>query len=117
MNRVKTDFCNQLSTEQLENCVRISEEGCDIASCNPDNAIKKCCEGKVHKISSGKLHKYPNKLQQTESATIDDIIDIARYVLDILIDCMIFLSLFCYKEVYVNSFFPCTARLWNSLPI
>ena len=23
----------------------------------------------------------------------------------------------CYKDVYVNSFFPCTAGLWNSLPI
>ena len=23
----------------------------------------------------------------------------------------------CYKDVYVNSFFPSTARLWNSLPI
>ena len=23
----------------------------------------------------------------------------------------------CYKNVYVNSFFPCTNRLWNSLPI
>ena len=23
----------------------------------------------------------------------------------------------CYKDIYVNSFFPCTARLWNSLPI
>ena len=23
----------------------------------------------------------------------------------------------CYKDVYVNSFFPCTARLWNFLPI
>ena len=23
----------------------------------------------------------------------------------------------CYKDVYVNSFFPGTARLWNSLPI
>ena len=23
----------------------------------------------------------------------------------------------CYKDVYLNSFFPCTARLWNSLPI
>ena len=22
----------------------------------------------------------------------------------------------CYKDVYVNNFFPCTARLWNSLP-
>ena len=23
----------------------------------------------------------------------------------------------CYKDFYVNSFFPCTARLWTSLPI
>ena len=23
----------------------------------------------------------------------------------------------CYKDVYFNSFFPCTATLWNSLPI
>ena len=23
----------------------------------------------------------------------------------------------CYKDVYVDSFFPCTARLWNSVPI
>ena len=23
----------------------------------------------------------------------------------------------CYKDVYVNSFFPCTASFWNSLPI
>ena len=23
----------------------------------------------------------------------------------------------CYKDVYVNSFFPCTAKLWNSLPV
>ena len=23
----------------------------------------------------------------------------------------------CYKDVYVNSFFPCTARLWKRLPI
>ena len=22
-----------------------------------------------------------------------------------------------YKDVYVNSFFPCTAKLWNSVPI
>ena len=23
----------------------------------------------------------------------------------------------CYKDVYVNSFFPCSSRLWNSLPL
>ena len=37
-----------------------------------------------------------------------------------LIDCMTFLSPFpdvARMSVYVNSFFPCTARLWNSQPI
>ena len=33
---------------------------------------------------------------------------------DILIYCMIFVTI---KDVYVNSFFPHAARLWNSLPI
>ena len=81
MNRVKTDFRDRLSREPLENCLRISEEGCDIADYNPDNAIKKWYEGKVHRVSSAKPNKYPNKWQQTEGATIDDIIDVARYTL------------------------------------
>ena len=81
MNRVKTDFRNRLSRERLENCLRISKEGCNIADYNPDNAIKKWYEGKVRRISSAKPHKYPNKRQRTEGATIDDIIDIARYTL------------------------------------
>ena len=37
----------------------------------------------------------------------------------ILIGCIVFLSPFvdrCCKDVYVNSFFPCTARLQNSFP-
>ena len=41
MNKVKTGFRNRLSRERLENCLRISEEGYDIADYNPDNAIKK----------------------------------------------------------------------------
>ena len=80
-NRVKTDFRNQLSRERLENCLRIREEGCYIADYNPDNTIKKRYEGKVRRISSTKPHKYPNKRQRTEGATIDDIIDTARYTL------------------------------------
>ena len=36
-------------------------------------------------------------------------------LLVILIDSMIFLSPF--LDVYVSSFFPYTARLWNSLPM
>ena len=43
---------------------------------------------------------------------------IKRGVLVILIDWMIFLSPFLdVTEIYVNSFFPCTARLCNSPPI
>ena len=40
-------------------------------------------------------------------------------LLIVLIDCMIFFVTIprFYKDVYVNSFFPCTAKLWNSLPI
>ena len=78
MNRVETDF--RLSREQLENCLRISEEGCDIADYNPENLIKKWYKGKVCRWSSAKPHKHPNKRKQTEGATID-IIDIAKYTL------------------------------------
>ena len=63
MNRVKTDFHNGLSRERLENCLRISKGGCNIADYNPDNVIKKWYKGKVHRISSAKPHKYPNKWQ------------------------------------------------------
>ena len=78
MNRVKTDFCDWLSREWLENCLRIREERCNIADYNPDNVIKKWYERKVHRMSSAKPHKYQNKQQQTEGATINDI---SRYTL------------------------------------
>ena len=35
---------------------------------------------------------------------------------DILLDFSVTIHR-CYKDVYVNSFFICTARLWNSLPM
>ena len=40
-------------------------------------------------------------------------------LLVMLIECIIFVSPFlgCYKDVYVNSFFLRTTRLWNSLPV
>ena len=37
-------------------------------------------------------------------------------LLVVAIDCMVTIPR-CYKDVYVNSFFLRTARLWNSLPI
>ena len=39
-------------------------------------------------------------------------------LLVILIDCILFLSAFLdVARIFVNSFFPCAARLWNSMPI
>ena len=63
MNRMKMDFRNRLSRERLENCLRISKEGCDIADYNPHNTIKKWYKGKVCRISSAKPHRYRNKQQ------------------------------------------------------
>ena len=45
-------------------------------------------------LSRGRCTRYSDRLH-------DYSVTIARY----------------YKDVYVNSFFPCTAKLWNSLPI
>ena len=43
---------------------------------------------------------------------------LVRSLLFILIACMIFLTITrCFKDVYVSSVIPQTARLWNSLPI
>ena len=46
MNRVKMDFHNQLSRERLENCLRISEEGCDIAITTQTTQLKNGTKGK-----------------------------------------------------------------------
>ena len=81
MNRVKTDFRNRLSRERLENCLRISEEGCEIAGYDPDKAISKWYDGKVRRMASAKPHKYPKKRKRVEGAGNDDIIDIAKYTL------------------------------------
>ena len=43
------------------------------------------------------------------------ILFLERGLLITLIDCIIFLSTF--RDDTVNSFFACTARLWNSVPI
>ena len=64
MNRVKTNFHNRLSIERLENCLRISEEGCAINEFDPDHAMKRWYENKVRRIANTKPHKYSNKPQE-----------------------------------------------------
>ena len=60
LNRVKTDFCNCLSIECvekflcLENCERISEEGCAIDEFNPDHEIKRQYKNKAGRIANAK---------------------------------------------------------------
>ena len=58
------------------------------------------------RCSSGLAHLVPLPFSQGRSTCYSDrshdfSVTIPRY----------------YKDVYINSFFPCTARLWNSLPI
>ena len=81
MNRVKTDFCNYLSIEHLENCLRISEERCAINEINPEHAIKKWYGNKMRRIVNTKPYKYPNKRQRIEGSSSDKVIEIARYIL------------------------------------
>lgn len=77
MNRVKTDFHNCLGIEHLENCLRITEEGCAINEFNPDHALKRWYENKVRKITNAKPHKYPNKRQKIEGSSGAKVINIA----------------------------------------
>ena len=65
------------------------------------------------------FHKYYFSRCSSELAELLHFLFLEVLLLVILLDCMIFLSYspICYKDVYVNSFFPRTARLWNSLPI
>lgn len=81
MNRVKTDFRNRLRRERLENCLRISEEGCAITEFNPDKSIERCYQNKVRRIANAKPYKYPNKRKRMEGSSSDNVIDIARYTL------------------------------------
>ena len=47
MNRVKTDWCNRLSRERLENNLRIGEEGVSIKDFDPEKAINRWYNQKV----------------------------------------------------------------------
>ena len=70
-----------MSIERLENCLRISEEGCAINEFNADHAIKRWYENKVRRIANAKPPKYPNKRQRVEGPSSNKVIDIAKYTL------------------------------------
>ena len=85
MNRVKTDWRNNLKRDRLDSCLRISEEGKSLEEFNPDEAIDAWYEKKVRRISAARPHRYPKKRKSTASAS-DRAVDIASYTLSDLED-------------------------------
>ena len=60
MIRVKNDWHNRLSCDQLSATMMICEEGPDIEKFNQDVAISKGYDAKVRRLTSGP-HNYPKK--------------------------------------------------------
>ena len=59
MARVKNDYKSRLGRDLLDACLRVSEEGCDIASFNPDFAISVSYKKKERRLAT-KPHNYPS---------------------------------------------------------
>ena len=80
MNRIKTDWRNKLKRERLENCLRISEEGCAIQEFKPDKCIDRWYQQKVRRISAAKRHDYPVNRKKSVNAAGQPV-DIAQYTI------------------------------------
>ena len=77
MARVKNDYKNRLDRDLLDACLRISEEGCDIALFNPDSAISAWYKKKERRLAV-KPYNYPSKRKQVSSASSSvSVVDIA----------------------------------------
>ena len=86
MARVKNDYRNRLGRDLLDACLRVSEEGCDIASFNPDFAISASYKKKERRLAP-KPHNYPSKRKQVSSASSSvSVVDIATITLSDLED-------------------------------
>ena len=55
MARVKNDYRNRLSRDLLDACLRVSEEGCEIASFNPDSAISVWYNKKERRLAANHI--------------------------------------------------------------
>ena len=60
MNRVKSDWRNNLSRERLDTLLRIGEDGPSLDEFNPDPFIDSWFNEKVRRLTAGP-HKYPQK--------------------------------------------------------
>ena len=65
----------------------------------------------------GEIHRKTSVLEPLFKIPTRGLFILGGGLLVILKDCMIFFVTIprCYKDIYVNSFFPCTATLWNYL--
>ena len=81
MARVKNDYRNRLGRDLLDACLRVSEEGCDIASFNTDSAISVWYKKKEIRLA-GKPHNYPSKRKQVSSVSSSvSVVDIVTITL------------------------------------
>ena len=78
MIRVKNDWHNRLSCDQLSATMMICEEGPDIEKFNQDVAISKGYDAKVRRLTSGP-HNYPKK--RKKSAEKSCVVDLAAMTL------------------------------------
>ena len=86
MARVKNDYRNRLGRDLLDACLRVSEEGCDIPSFNPNSAISAWYKKKERHLAA-KPHNYPLKRKQVSSASSSvSVLDIATITLSDLED-------------------------------
>ena len=86
MARVKNDHRNRLGRDLLDTCLRVSEEGCDIASFNPNSTISAWYKTKERRLTA-KPHNYPSKRKQVSNASSSvSVVDIATITLSGLED-------------------------------
>ena len=67
MNCVKTDICNRLSHRKLDVCLRVGEEGPDVADFGPDPVIDKWFAVKT-RLTAGP-HNYGKRSKHNDGST------------------------------------------------
>ena len=68
MNRVKTDIRNRLSRRRLDVCLRVSEEGPDVAGFDPDPVIDKWFVDKTCRLNADP-HNYGKRSKHNDGST------------------------------------------------
>ena len=78
MNRIKSDWRNQLSRDRLEVLLRISEEGPSVADFNPNPSVDEWYNDKVRRLTAGP-HNYPSHQKRFKMS--DSVVNLAELTL------------------------------------